>query len=74
MNTMSVNVVPRDGILYLEYGGKYGRRKVPLFFEKEEDDRVYFSTIAGGSRMEIEFRVEEKRIVLFYERYKLVKE
>jgi len=59
--------------LVLEMGGRYSGVAVPLFYEGSREGRHVFYTGAGSMRTYAEFREEGGRIVLLYERYKLVR-
>jgi len=59
--------------LLLELSGRHVRFSAPLFYEGSEGRVHSFSAGAGATKMEVEFREEERGVVLLYERYKLVK-
>lgn len=71
--TMLADVARRGDLLYLEYGGKYTRRSIPLVLDKVEGDTAIFYTIISGRRLPVEFRIKKHGTELIYERYKFVK-
>ena len=67
--------VKRSGdFLILSYRDKYASLETPLIPERLEEDYSSFYTLQYGRKMKAEFYRENGRIVLLYERYKLVKE
>ena len=73
MGTMKATVKKKGDFLYLEIKDKYTEETVPLIPEKLEEDRAVFYTLSGGRRYTADFKVEEDRTELIYERYKLLK-
>ncbi len=73
MGTMKAHVKKKGDFLYIEIKDKYTEETVPLIPEKLEEDKAVFYTISGGRKYTADFKIEEDRIELIYERYKLLK-
>jgi CubicO group peptidase (beta-lactamase class C family) len=73
MGTMKANVKKKGDFLYIEIKDRYTEEVVPLIPEKLEEDRAVFYTISGGRKYTADFKIEDDRIELLYERYKLLK-
>jgi CubicO group peptidase (beta-lactamase class C family) len=73
MGTMKASVKKKGDFLYIEIKDKYTEDIVPLIPEKLEEDRATFYTLSGGRKYTADFKIEENRIEMIYERYKLVK-
>ncbi|MDH5450448.1 MAG: serine hydrolase [Candidatus Bathyarchaeota archaeon] len=71
--TMRASVKKKGDFLYMEIKDRYTEEILPLVPEKLEDGRAIFYTLSGGSKYTADFKIEEDKIVLIYERYKLVK-
>jgi CubicO group peptidase (beta-lactamase class C family) len=73
MGTMKAHVKKKGDFLYVEIKDKYTEEIVPLIPEKLEEDKAVFYTISGGRKYTADFKIEEGRVELLYERYKLLK-
>ena len=72
--TMNLRVYTEGEVAYLERKTKHTKMILPLLFKREERDSYVFSTFSYGRPMEAIFRFEKDgKIVLLFERYKLVK-
>jgi len=71
--TMRVNVVRRGDVLYLERKGKYTSLNIPLILDRIEENKAVFKAPGIASKLEVEFYIEDSKVEMFYERYKLVK-
>jgi len=71
--TMRINVVRKGDVIYLERKGKYTPLNVPLILDRIEENKAVFRAPGIASKLEVEFYIEDNKIEMFYERYKLVK-
>ena len=71
--TMKINVVRKGDVIYLERKGKYTSLNVPLILDRIEENKAVFRAPGIASKLEVEFYIEDNKIEMFYERYKLVK-
>ncbi len=71
--TYRVNVRRMGDFLAVEYRDRYREVVVPLVPSEIGDGYARYYTISYGSRVDVEFFIEKERIVMVYERYKLVK-
>ncbi len=72
-STYRVEIKRAGDFLLITYRDKYIEYSVPLVPVELKDDYVKFYTLSNGARMDVEFFVEGDRIVLIYERYKMIK-
>ncbi len=59
--------------LAVEYRDRYREVLTPLVPVEVREDYARFYTLSAGGRVEAEFFVDDGRVVMIYERYKLVK-
>jgi CubicO group peptidase (beta-lactamase class C family) len=71
--TMDVQVVSKGGILQLEIKDKYTDMIIQLIPEDIEGRVKRFYAIQSGGKLPVEFTVEENKVELVYERYRLKK-
>ncbi|MEM2105835.1 MAG: serine hydrolase [Candidatus Bathyarchaeia archaeon] len=71
--TMDAQVVSKGGILQLEIKDKYTDMVIPLIPEDLDGQVKRFYAIQFGGRLPVEFTVEEGKVELVYERYRLKK-
>jgi CubicO group peptidase (beta-lactamase class C family) len=71
--TMKAQVVSKGGILQLEIKDKYTDMIIPLIPENIEGQVKKFSAIQSGGKLPVDFTVEENKVELIYERYRLKK-
>jgi CubicO group peptidase (beta-lactamase class C family) len=71
--TMKAQVVSKGGILQLEIKDKYTDMIIPLIPENIEGQVKKFYAIQSGGKLPVEFMVEENKVELIYERYRLKK-
>lgn len=71
--TMEAQVVKKDTFLFIEIKDKYMEIIVPLVPENIEGNVKTFYTLQSGGKLKVEFIVENKRVDLIYERYRLRK-
>jgi CubicO group peptidase (beta-lactamase class C family) len=71
--TMKAQVVSKGGILQLEIKDKYMDMIIPLIPENIEGHAKKFYAIQSGGKLPVEFTVEENKVELIYERYRLKK-
>ena len=71
--TMKVEVRKAGDMLILTLKDRFHTQNVPLYPEREEKNLKVFSTLSGGSKLEIEFILKDNEVHLLYERYGLKK-
>jgi CubicO group peptidase (beta-lactamase class C family) len=72
-DTMKAQVVSKGGILQLEIKDKYTDMIIPLIPENIEGQVKKFYALQSGGKLPVEFIVEENKVELIYERYRLKK-
>jgi CubicO group peptidase (beta-lactamase class C family) len=71
--TMSATVTTKNGILQLEIKDKHVDMIIPLIPDHIESEVKKFYTIQSGGKLPVEFIVENKKVELIYERYRMKK-
>jgi len=71
--TYRVSIKRLGDFLAVEYKDRYREVVTPLVPLEIRDDYVKCYTLSQGAKVEAEFYIEENRVVMIYERYKLVK-
>jgi CubicO group peptidase (beta-lactamase class C family) len=71
--TYRVNIKRLGDFLAVEYKDKYREAMTPLVPTEIKEDYVKCYTLSQGTKVEAEFIIEENRVTMIYERYKLIK-
>ena len=71
--TMTVEVLCKGEFLTINIRDRLTAMEIILVPEKLEEDYALFYTLMNGYRMPVEFYIKDKEVVMFYERYRLVK-
>ncbi len=72
--TMKMRVYTSGEIAYIERKVKHEKMVLPLFFVREENGMYVFQTYMNGRLVDVIFRDDKDKVILLFERYKLVKE